>query len=989
MPLYSWQSVMIRPALIRRVGLVISGIFFLLLASVARAQTVVPSPTPEAEVERVVVTGSNIPSAEEVGPNPVQIIDREYIEKSGERTLEQLLRDLPVAGANGVPTSNNAPLGSRGASSISLRGFDASATLVLIDGRRVAPYPQGTGEEGTQTFIDLNTIPGPAVESIEILTDGASVIYGADAVAGVVNIKLRHDYRGAEGLIEYGNTLDKDNGEFASSLLFGVGDTNTNVSGVVNYYHRNSIFNRDRGFSNYSQPMFKSSSSNPGQFAVSPEAVLAAGVPSDQIPDSPLFTARPPNGTNGFAPATEYFYYQRRQPLFNTNTFSGSFPDSERYGGFVNFDHKVLGEQLVAYGDFLYQNVRTVNQLAPAPTGPFQAVGQVTIAIPPHAPGATLGGPTYEDTGLPLGAFNPFNPFQQIISGFGSRYRLADFPNRVLVDTNDAIMTTAGLKGDKLFDGSWGYNAAFRYSEIKDIATAEGESTERFNRILNATDPIFDPASSEFIGTTVPYNPFGDYRHRIPSNLQTINFASVQTTDIDSSKMWTVDFTAYTTSLFKLPGGPVGLALGGQYRRENIAQKPDELGLQGDIIGAGGKSVLTVAGRKSFGIYGELNLPFFSPEMKVPGLRSLEFVAAARFEDYFNNNTNILVPKVGMRWQPFDESLTLRATWGEGFREPSLLELHQSPITGFLTVRNPRTHEIEEDVPFTLSSNPNLYPEDSRNFTAGIVYTPKFIPGLTISVDLFGIERQGVVAPPDAQDVVKRNTRGRSLPGESVLYAPDDTFVQINYPFENEGQERARGADFGLQYELGTALGKFTSVVQATYLESFRIALTPTSPALENRSTGDFLKWKGRSLLSWEWKGFDLSTTITYLDGSHEVAKQGPMFPDQKKEHWIHQTFVFDVQGSYAFRFAAPVETAPVAGYSKSEKEATHETLGTLVEANGLPLWRKCLNNTTLTIGCNNVFGQDPPFAFNSMVNYPGSYDAVGRFVYVSLKKKF
>jgi iron complex outermembrane recepter protein len=964
-------------------------------ASVALAQEITPEPAGISEAERVIVTGSNIPSAEEVGPNPVQFINRDYIDKSGERTLEHLLRDLPIAGANGVPTSNNALLPSRGASSISLRGFDASATLVLINGRRVAPYPAGTGETGTQTFIDLNTIPGAAVESIEVLTDGASVIYGADAVAGVVNIKLRHNYRGVEGLVEYGNTLDKDNGEFATSLLFGQGNATTNVSGVLNYYHRNSIFNRDRGFSNFMR--VKSANSNPGQFAVSFEAVLAAGVPPDQIPDSPFFTARPPNGTNGLAPATDYLYYPGRQNLFNINAFSGSFPDSERYGSFVNFDHKIFGEQLVGYGDLFYQNVRTVNQLAPTATGPFEAPGQATIAIPPHAPGATLGGdnaPTYEETGVPFGAFNPFNPFQQIISGFGSRYRLAEFPNRILVDTTEAFMTTAGLKGDKLFDGSWGYNGAFRHSEIKDIATQAIVSTARFNRTLNAADPIFDPASPEFIGTTIPYNPFGDYRNPIPSNLSTINFASAQGTAINSSKLSTLDFTAYTTALFKLPAGPVGFAFGGEFRRENIAQDPDQLELSGDILGGGGKTVLTVAGRKSFGIYGEANVPFFSPEMKVPGLRSLEFTAAARFEDYLNNNTNILVPKVGMRWQPFDESLTVRATWGEGFREPSLLELYQTPSTSFIsgTVRNPRTGQDEEGIAGTLSSNPNLSPEDSRNFSAGIVYTPKFISGLTVAVDLFGIERHDVVAPPDPQAVVKRDTRGRSLPGEVVIYAPDNTFLQINAPFENEGQERATGADFGLQYEVGTSYGVFTSLVQATYLESFRIADTPTAPALEHRSQGDFLKWKGRARFSWDWKGFDLSTTIIYTDGSHEIVRLGPMFPDGKKEHWIHQTFFFDVQASYDFRYAAPVEAEPVAGYSKGEKETSvvSDGTGTLAQTNfNLPVWKKCLNNTTITIGCNDVFGQDPPFAFGSSVNYPGSYDAVGRFVYVSLKKEF
>ena len=135
-----------------------------------------------------------------------------------------------------------------GPTSISLRGFDTSATLVLIDGRRVAPYGIGAGNNGTQSFVDLNSIPRAAIDSIEILKDGASTTYGADAVAGVVNIKFRHDYHGAEATVEYGNTLDKDSGENSASALFGVGNDKTQVTGVLNYYRRNSIFARDRAF---------------------------------------------------------------------------------------------------------------------------------------------------------------------------------------------------------------------------------------------------------------------------------------------------------------------------------------------------------------------------------------------------------------------------------------------------------------------------------------------------------------------------------------------------------------------------------------------------------------------------------------------------------------------------------------------------------------------------------------------------------------------
>ncbi len=212
-----------------------------------------------AETERIIVTGSNIPTAQEVGPNPVLNINRDLINKSGERTAEALIKDLPIANGGGVPISNNGTGFTPGASAISLRGLGPQETLLLIDGRRVAPYPIGNG--GTSSFFDLRSIPEAAIESIEVLKDGASTTYGADAVAGVVNIKLRHDYKGVQAQIGYGNTLDKDSGEFRANVVFGIGDGNTNVTGVIDYYHRNSIFNRDRGYS--AVPIFLSSNSTP------------------------------------------------------------------------------------------------------------------------------------------------------------------------------------------------------------------------------------------------------------------------------------------------------------------------------------------------------------------------------------------------------------------------------------------------------------------------------------------------------------------------------------------------------------------------------------------------------------------------------------------------------------------------------------------------------------------------------------------------------
>src|ERR1043166_1610682 len=557
-------------------------------AATAPAASSAAGPSSPATPERIIVTGANIPTAEEVGPNPVLNYNRETITKSGERNTEEFLRNLPIAGANGVPVSNNEN-GSNtavGAATIALRNFDARATLILLDGRRVAPYPMGNNGV---VFVDLNTMPESAISSIEILKDGASTTYGADAVAGVVNIKRWKDYRGAEAKFEYGNTTDKDSGSINTALTFGVGDGKTNMSGTVNYYHRNSIFNHDRDYS--AVPPFLSSNATPYNLQVTNAAVAEAGGTVIPAPNGTQF-ASAPNGTNGLAPANTYLYGAGRPRSgpngFNFNEFSLSFPDSERYGGYVAMDHKIFGDQLVIYADGMYQNVKTHNELAAPATGNFQTPGFVTIAIPPRVanPAGTtpFGGPTYAETGVAPGAFNPFNPFNQIISG-GTRARLAEFGNRLFDNESDAFLGTLGFRGNKLFNGTWGYDAGFRYRQIKNTTTGQQVSISRFNRILNQADPIFNPNSSEYIGTTVAFNPFGDFRVPIPSNDASLEFARVHPKDLDTSKLATVEGTISTPNFFDLRPGGTGFALGGQFRRETLDENPDQLNINGDIAG--------------------------------------------------------------------------------------------------------------------------------------------------------------------------------------------------------------------------------------------------------------------------------------------------------------------------------------------------------------------------------------------------------------------
>ena len=250
----------------------------------------------------------------------------------------------------------------------------------------------------------------------------------------------------------------------------------------------------------------------------------------------------------------------------------------------------------------------------------------------------------------------------------------------------------------------------------------------------------------------------------------------------------------------------------------------------------------------------------------------------------------------------------------------------------------------------------------------------------------------------------ERAATGQSLPGEVITRDANGDIASIQVAFQNAGSQKARGADFALSYQIQTRFGMFTWLTQATYLDSFQLAEVPGQAELELRSgirpdSGSdeaYLKWRAISRIDWDWNGFDLGMTAHYLDGFHEILNFGPQFPNNIKEHWVKETWFFDVRGSYDFHFEVPIEAQPVAGYAKDTKETSAdvnhqpEASATAQTVNySLPAWKHLLNNTTVTLGCNDVFGHDPPDAA-ATANYADFlYDPTGRFVYVSLTKKF
>ena len=953
-------------------------------------QAVAPAAATDSQkLEPFVVTGSYIPSTEtaiEAGASPVIRLDRKAIDESGSTTTADLLQKITVANANAVPISNNATGFTPGAAAVSLRGLGPEATLVLINGRRVAPYPVGVG--GTTAFVDLNSIPLSAIDAIEVLKDGASALYGADAVAGVINIKLRRGLDGTEVFTSYGNTTDKDAAEIVANLATGATSDKVNVVVGFNYYRKAAIQNSDRAYSAVA-PLL-SPNSSPFNLEVTRFAAAAAlGVPVNVVingvPNSAIFFAQsgasPAN--NGLRPASQYTYSTNRSSTFNPNESATSYPEFERIGANLSGERKLFTtDNVKGYLDLSYQNVSAEYQMAPSPTGDFSTPGQVELVIPARTANPILtiintllgfiqqvpaGSPAFfgEIPGpgtrfvngtvqrlAPAGATNVFNPFNQDIAG-DSRGRLADFGNRIIHNEIEARMATAGIKGENVLE-KWNFDASYSYSSIRDETRNRLNSASRFNEMVNGSSPIFDPRSSTYVGTTTPYNPFGYYRNPIAGNAALEPYARVTVRDENESSLGQFSAVVSTRDLFKLRHGGVGLAFGGDFRHEQLEQNPSPYGISGDLIGFA-PSAYTRAQRKIGGVF---------LETKVPILPRLEANASVRHERFFTSDRDVTVPKIGLRAQPIARQLTFRASYSEGFREPSLFELYSTPIPVLSSILDPRDGFIEPEQRITLRGNRRLQAEETDYFNAGFVWTPTrpALKGLSFGVDFWAVTRDGTVQS-NPQNTVYRAfgvSPGGLLEGESVLLSASGAISAVNAVFYNVGRTNVEGYDLSAGYQLPTdTLGRWELTTIWSVMTRFDRAAVQGA-ALQNvlglDSTGvgadGYPKWRGRVNLNWAYKGFAVHVAGTYTDGFQDADSAGNPYE-------VKDRFLVDGQVSYAFR--------------------AHK--------------RWALRDTKVSVGVRNLFNWDPPQAYGGGSNstgYPGYlYTAENRFLYLSVSRKF
>ena len=788
------------------------------------------------KVEKIEVTGSNIKRVDVETVAPVEIITREQIERSGVPTVAEVIRNIPSA-ATGSFNESFSNSFAPGASGVSLRGLGQKTTLVLINGRRTAGY--GFAQNIADTFVDLNSIPTAAVERIEILKDGASAIYGSDAIAGVVNVILRNDFHGAEAGANAGRSEGKN--EYRANATFGIGDLakdGYNTFGVVDYYKRGEILQSDTKFLRTRDMRGYAGGRN--------FQSLTAGGTWRQL------TAT--NGLTNFHRATtdcRFNVITGQQALDQGLIGAISSPGFNQPGNtFCSEDQNIAlsalpGSERVG---FLGRYTKVFSNTA---------TGYLDLGLGRSKTDQTFTDPFFQSSVLPAGASRPYayninfapgaagNPFPTNARYVGS---LQDMGTRNSEITSDTYRILGGLKYTW---GTWDLDSGIGWSKSKvDSAGINRLSVRGVSAAFSVPSTIQPPVP---LSTGATYN-----LDRWTTNTDAVrNSIRLNPTRRSESELKFVD-TKASTELWQMAGGAAGLALGGEFRRESLNDHPDASASAGDILGQG--ITATDARRDNTALYAELGLPF---------TKRIEGQVAARY-DHYSDYGNSTTPKLGLKFHPID-TLLLRANWGRGFRAPTLVENSPSIATFFTQINDP-VFNAARNVSGAFAGNKNLKPEKSTSATFGIVWEP--VRELSLGVNYYMIDWKNIVIRNCCQRIVNAGDPAR------VIRDPlTNEIVAVLGGYENQAETKTRGVDFDARYAFKTSVGKLITRANFTYIDSFKEDGVEVVGSNLGRNT--LPRTKGLVGLDWDYQAFSVTTNLNYTHTYYQTALTGSFFTPQ------------------------------------------------------------------------------------------------------------
>ena len=702
-----------------------------------------------ATLDTIEVTGSRLKRADIEGAVPVVVIDRADIDASGDVSVADVLRDSTFASfGNFKPQSGSS---AQSLATIDLRGVGSGRTLVLIDGRRAPTNPMSASSGS-----DLNAIPLAAVERIEILSDGASAVYGSDAIGGVVNVILRKDFNGAE--IRYGiGSTEVTGGDLQDmSVVFGSSSDRTRVIGGAASSKRGMVFTRDQiGGQTPGVSLYGNNYYNWDTQAIDP----VPGFSCDQ---------------------GAFYFLGSGLCSFNFNSVAANDAKVDNTSVFIRADHQI-NDNWTVYGAATMTKVETFGRYAPVPgvvvvdDGTQSDInGGVACGAGGCAPGTTDGNPTYY-----------FHRF----AAAGNRDNWTDTTNAdYLVGFQGQLTDTIGLDfGLRRTD--------YKYVELGRGYIVASLANEAAN---NGSYDLANPYAAD------------------PDVL-----SGMQAT-ISRDSRWTTDeiYALLSFDLFEMGGGTSNGVFGVEYREDTLVDQYDSLSEAGLVLGSSGNS--SAGSRDAKAAYFELLLPFSS---------SFDVTLAGRFDSY-SDYGNDFSPKIAMRWQPL-ENLTLRGSYGQGFRAPGLDILTQKttfsaePVNdaqSCIALGQPANCQLQVDTFF--QANPELESEQSTQFSVGAVWDP--LEWLDFSVDYYAIEVENTINQITPQAIINSDldpaTYGPIPPGMSITRRANGAIDQIVAGYANQGTLDTDGIDFRMNtnFDLGK-YGQLRNQLTISYINSYDI----------------------------------------------------------------------------------------------------------------------------------------------------------------------
>ncbi len=932
-------------------------IIAIVLAAPAAAQNAAQnaaaaSPDPAPAADDITVTGTLIRGLDLKGAAQAITIDRNAILDSGGTSVIEVLKELPqTRGGRGTfSTSNAGPLSGdtpTGAAGVSLRGLGVSATLTLINGRRASISSFANGQE---SFIDVNSIPDAAIDRVDVLPNGSSALYGADAVAGVVNFVLRNDFEGAEIEASYGDsTAGTNEGRFRVSGVAGFTAGDNHFTFVGQYYKRNAFYLRDREISANAlrpseQGFFPSFNDLRLMELDQTEGPGGAGCPADQF---------------GRGDLGEFC-------TVDTNQFVTAEGELESFSGMAS--HRMtISDNFAWFNEVIYSRTESSSVASPAnfsraPVDPMN----------PNFPAGLKADLAAEALCADFSCFNRRAIFAwgkypdprgvevrsdsyRIVSGFDIDLDSGwNVTSAVTIGGNDRVQTgTSGLVR----------SAALNDLNLGNVCT-DGSRVNRWSNTF-ARRPLYVGNTCEAAGrTTLWYNPFGGQTTQAPGVRELLETTAERR---GTSRSLAFDSVA-SGDLFDFNGRTVKAAFGAEWRNEKLNDRPS-----GEAVATsanpepilGFSSTSASGSRTQLSVFGELYVPLAD---------TLDVQLAGRF-DHYNDFGDSFNPKLTVRWQPL-EQLVLRGNISTSYRAPSLAQSGAGVLLSSFRVRCAETPQACGGNPLATGTsllsedvgNRDLEAEDATTWGLGAIWTPA--PGIDLKIDYWNIDHRNLVGI-DESDFIRRALAGefpvvgaselptgtagveaRSIVRDTAGNITSAIVTDAHFQLDNLGYQKTQGIDIAYTHRVPTGLGNFTFSLDATWLLKFDRKASVTSEI--EKLAGDYLypKLVATGRVRWSNGPWGAGLAGFYTSGYRDD-------PDSR---------------TLAAVGLAPGTEVDVPSYFTMDANLRYDIL----------------ENTTIALTVRNIFDKTPPLVLGSSSNVDRyNHDLVGRFVTARLTHRF